>query len=1105
MNESYTYYAFVSHSHRDAKWATWIQNALERYRLPSSVRKAVRKPLPKRLAPVFRDATDLGSCQLVEGLHRELEASRFLIVICSPDSAKPNAEGKHYVDHEVDYFAGLGRADRIIPVIVSGTPEESFSPKIRELDLLALDATKASRSRVLNDIVAKILGLRPDELWRRERRRQLVFRIWQGVIAAVGIFALFCGALFYWDNTRDVVECYANTVDDYGALRGLRLLSDAECRHRGLFYRFCYRGLRFGYWCHADAQGPSVFRPIGFKRILRSVSVSSSRGYGHVVGDPDVRVYHYDIEGGRVDEVLCRTASGRFLRREVLATDHGVVNGLMQYRAESMSRGAYRDSSAANKFVDNHSEVVQFLIDRDARGVATRIRYLDTFGNPVCDKNGEFGLEGVYDAAGYEVEKWYVDRRGGRFAGRDGVACARNTYENGLLVTTEILDASGARRPTSDGVSVSRFEYDMYGNVIGMRYADEERKPVPNKNGVYAMKIENDSFGYPIRKVNADKEGNPVCGADGVCQIAYVYDNKGRMTEWRAYDEHGAGVISRKLKCSGMKYEYDGRGQMNRQVFLGTDGLPMRSQSGYAEIRTSYDDNGERSSISYYDESGGTASNEDGVSKVCKVHDGRKLVEERYYGTNGLLKCGLNGGYAISRFKYDDYRGNRTEERYYDEKDRPAVDPRFGVHAHMWKFDHRGMLVEESYYGTNGLPVASVNGAVRVAFDYDENGRRVFQRGYDARGALAIGKDGVAGYDWVYDENGNMTCCKQIGGDGLPICGCAELRSEFDTRGDCIRQSWFDRNGLPTYGIAEWHKIEKLYDGRGKVLEERYYDIREEPVEVLVEGERCAKRRLTYDRFGDVSSQWFFAKGDVMSGRTTGFLGYAYLHDEDGRVVRRDRLTGRQDVELFEYDDNGRLLCHKLRDPSGGPQVMSGGWTCEERRYWENTDKVSEMIYTDERPNGEMRENVLLGGCGIVKTVRKVNASGSYGALSAYDQMGASVPLTNVAIIASILPGGQLSSFNLRNNSVICNFHEYNIGNPSDFGSLSRAIDSQKKGLASGMLTLADIKGSRIEVMNVRLKPGMLGARISDAFLPVSRYCEIKTAFETFMAKTGRR
>ena len=96
MNESYTYYAFVSHSHRDAKWATWIQNALERYRLPSSVRKAVGKPLPKRLAPVFRDATDLGSCQLVEGLHRELEASRFLIVICSPDSAKPNAEGKHF-------------------------------------------------------------------------------------------------------------------------------------------------------------------------------------------------------------------------------------------------------------------------------------------------------------------------------------------------------------------------------------------------------------------------------------------------------------------------------------------------------------------------------------------------------------------------------------------------------------------------------------------------------------------------------------------------------------------------------------------------------------------------------------------------------------------------------------------------------------------------------------------------------------------------------------------------------------------------------------------------------------------------------------------------
>ena len=168
---AFTYYAFVSYSHKDEKWARWIQSALERYRLPAAVRKEAGKPLPERIRPVFRDATDLGVGKLVDNLRQELEQSKFLIVVCSPNSARPNAEGKHWVDEEVVHFCELGRADRIIPVIVGGTKETAYCPKLEEEDILGLDATKHPRERILNDLVAKILGLRPDELWRREERR----------------------------------------------------------------------------------------------------------------------------------------------------------------------------------------------------------------------------------------------------------------------------------------------------------------------------------------------------------------------------------------------------------------------------------------------------------------------------------------------------------------------------------------------------------------------------------------------------------------------------------------------------------------------------------------------------------------------------------------------------------------------------------------------------------------------------------------------------------------------------------------------------------------------------------------------------------------------
>ena len=90
MNEEYTYYAFISYSHKDEKWAKWLQQKLEHYRLPTVIRKESGKVLPKRIAPVFLDATDLTVGKLNDNLHRELENSRFLIVTCSPNSAKPN-------------------------------------------------------------------------------------------------------------------------------------------------------------------------------------------------------------------------------------------------------------------------------------------------------------------------------------------------------------------------------------------------------------------------------------------------------------------------------------------------------------------------------------------------------------------------------------------------------------------------------------------------------------------------------------------------------------------------------------------------------------------------------------------------------------------------------------------------------------------------------------------------------------------------------------------------------------------------------------------------------------------------------------------------------
>jgi eukaryotic-like serine/threonine-protein kinase len=81
------YWAFISYSQRDEKWARWLHRAIEGYRVPA---RLVGKPtrsgvVPKRLFPVFRDRDELSTSPDLGGsIVESLTQSRFLIVICSP-------------------------------------------------------------------------------------------------------------------------------------------------------------------------------------------------------------------------------------------------------------------------------------------------------------------------------------------------------------------------------------------------------------------------------------------------------------------------------------------------------------------------------------------------------------------------------------------------------------------------------------------------------------------------------------------------------------------------------------------------------------------------------------------------------------------------------------------------------------------------------------------------------------------------------------------------------------------------------------------------------------------------------------------------------------
>ena len=99
MNKEY--YAFISYSHKDEEWARWLQHEFEHYHLPTTLNGLT--DVPDKFRPIFRDIDELSGGELKPQISHALRASAYLIIICSPNSAK-----SPYVDGQIKEFVEIG-------------------------------------------------------------------------------------------------------------------------------------------------------------------------------------------------------------------------------------------------------------------------------------------------------------------------------------------------------------------------------------------------------------------------------------------------------------------------------------------------------------------------------------------------------------------------------------------------------------------------------------------------------------------------------------------------------------------------------------------------------------------------------------------------------------------------------------------------------------------------------------------------------------------------------------------------------------------------------------------------------------------------------------
>ncbi|MBF0380802.1 MAG: toll/interleukin-1 receptor domain-containing protein [Magnetococcales bacterium] len=175
MKKKEKYGAFISYrqGNPDASFAKLLQRKLENYRTPGKLRK---NGIPKQLGRVFRDMDELGaSSNLSKEIKAALAEAPFLIVLCSP-----RAKLSRWINEEIRLFQEMGKGDKILTVLVEGTPDEAFPALITQSgEPLAADlrhdiTLKPSRKKIPDvtlRLLAPLLGCDYDELRQRQHQR----------------------------------------------------------------------------------------------------------------------------------------------------------------------------------------------------------------------------------------------------------------------------------------------------------------------------------------------------------------------------------------------------------------------------------------------------------------------------------------------------------------------------------------------------------------------------------------------------------------------------------------------------------------------------------------------------------------------------------------------------------------------------------------------------------------------------------------------------------------------------------------------------------------------------------------------------------------------
>lgn len=905
-NVNFKYYAFISYSHEDEEYAKRIQKKLTEYKLPSVIRKA-NPLLPDNVRPIFRDATNLTTGMLQETLHSELEHSKFLIVLCSPNSAKPNDENKHWVNNEVQHFIDLGRAEFIIPVIVGGEPhasnanEECFCPALLSLpggdELLGIDIRKSEKQKISfgknikrklgipdeNDleekatvhIVAKMLGLDIDDLWdwnKKAQKRKAYTRLFTTV--AVFVVMVSVGLTVYFKKFHVYHEYYVDCIERWFVPEGIHKLTRNEIKKRAYSYRLdiqngkvircsiigsdnkVKKNAQIG---DCPYQNYNIVCTYEYKNNSEIPYLRKEFGQNNKLDNEleivkeDENVFRVNIskktEGINAITLSARSVIGEIKTKIssmlVYFTDDGLVKRQVFFK--------YHDEDIIG-FTPDNTCGIDYSFDGFGRIILENFLSIDDKENLIFHENNE-GIackKYVYSDSGYMSEITTCDLNG-----------------NPILINSDFGNCTMIRLVYDNNGNITRKEFYLYSVLVG--YISFDRYNNGNVKQLCHFTGDSEPF---------------YC--NGVHKTSYEYDNRNNIISISYYDENNNNICYGNLdrwasnKVANRIFKYDASDNFIEEIDYGINN--QKINDGTASIvKLKYDGHNNLIEKSFYDYDYDYApSKETGCAVEMRIYNKKnELVEEQYYDTNRNL---VNDRHGVAVYKYDyDKLGNRNKISFYDSNlNKTLFDGLY--YSEESEFSDKGQLLEDRFLEID----ETISQKAKAEYDklerniiikwFDNNNHFIIgeHQKFDAAGRLLVSdtidennnlivtdespRGPVARIVYKYEEDYTQTSFYGI--DNNPVM-CPEnywMSREYKKNGYVTQIEYYDLESKLCCKKDGYAKLIQKYDIRGNCIFYGYYDEKSEPMDFVFDDGTCCSciilnpengyEPIFYDKYG---------------------------------------------------------------------------------------------------------------------------------------------------------------------------------------------------------------------------------------------------------------